>query len=187
MYLFCCSVYFFFGFFYVFLCCFMFFVLLYVFFVLFYVFCVVLCVFCFVSFSVLFVCICVLNYCHWVATQLQLNISYRIFYVNLKIRRSEFLAEVAMKISGFCHLILVINILTSVGTYCQLRHLQKIIKFEFILPYRNFNFDLKFVPEIAWNIIISKDISRCILIMICLLFADSMHGFSVWFSLRFCT
>ena len=39
-------------------------------------FCVVLCTVCFVSFSVLFVCICVLNYCHWVVTQLQLNISY---------------------------------------------------------------------------------------------------------------
>ena len=33
------------------------------------------------SFSVLFVCICVLNYCHRVATQLQLtNISYHITY-----------------------------------------------------------------------------------------------------------
>jgi len=31
---------------------------------------------CFVSFSVLFVCICVLYYCHRMATQLQLNISY---------------------------------------------------------------------------------------------------------------
>jgi len=41
-------------------------------------FCVVLCISCFVSFSVLFVYICVLNYCHLVATQLQLNISYRI-------------------------------------------------------------------------------------------------------------
>jgi hypothetical protein len=39
-------------------------------------FCVVLCIVCFVSFSVLFVCICVLNYCHRVATQLQLSISY---------------------------------------------------------------------------------------------------------------
>jgi len=39
-------------------------------------FCVVLCIICFVSFSVLFVCICVLNYCHRVATQLRLNISY---------------------------------------------------------------------------------------------------------------
>jgi hypothetical protein len=50
------------------------------FFVLFYVFyfCVVLYIVCFVSFSVLFVCIrvCVLNYCHRVATQLQLNISH---------------------------------------------------------------------------------------------------------------
>ena len=41
-------------------------------------FCVVFCIVCFVSFSVLFVCICVLNYCHRVATQLQLNISYHI-------------------------------------------------------------------------------------------------------------
>ena len=49
----CCSMYF--------LCCSMY-------------FCVVLCVVCFVSFSVLFMCICVLNYCHRVATQLQLNI-----------------------------------------------------------------------------------------------------------------
>jgi hypothetical protein len=31
-----------------------------------------------VSFSVSYVCICVLNYCHRVATQLQLNISYHI-------------------------------------------------------------------------------------------------------------
>jgi len=37
-------------------------------------------VFCFVSFPVLFVCICVLYYCHRVATQLQLNISYIISY-----------------------------------------------------------------------------------------------------------
>ena len=53
----CCSMYF--------LCCFMY-------------FCVVLCIVCFVSFSVLFACICVLNYCHRMATQLQLNISYHI-------------------------------------------------------------------------------------------------------------
>jgi hypothetical protein len=62
---------------------------LFLIFVLFYVFfCVVLCIVCFVSFSVLSVCvcvcicvrvcICVLNYCHRVATQLQLNISYHI-------------------------------------------------------------------------------------------------------------
>jgi hypothetical protein len=44
-------------------------------------FCVVLCTLYFVSFSVLFVCICVLNYCHRVATQLQLNISYHIIYL----------------------------------------------------------------------------------------------------------
>jgi len=41
-------------------------------------FCVVLCIVCFVSFPVLFVFICVLLYCHRVATQLQLNISYHI-------------------------------------------------------------------------------------------------------------
>jgi len=34
------------------------------------------CIVCFVTFPVLFVCICVLYYCHRVATQLQLNISY---------------------------------------------------------------------------------------------------------------
>jgi heme/copper-type cytochrome/quinol oxidase subunit 2 len=33
---------------------------------------------CFVSFFVFFLCICVLYYCHQVATQLQLNISYHI-------------------------------------------------------------------------------------------------------------
>jgi len=44
-------------------------------------FCVVLCIDCFVSFCVLFVCICVLNYCHRVATQLQLNLSYHISYI----------------------------------------------------------------------------------------------------------
>jgi hypothetical protein len=42
------------------------------------IFCVVLCIDCFVTFSVLFVCTCVLYYCHRVATQLQLNISYHI-------------------------------------------------------------------------------------------------------------
>ena len=45
-------------------------------------FCVVLCIVCFVTFPVLFVCICVLNNCHRVATQLQLNISYRIIYIH---------------------------------------------------------------------------------------------------------
>jgi len=39
------------------------------------------CIVCFVPFSVLFVCICVLNYCHRVATQLQLNISYQIISI----------------------------------------------------------------------------------------------------------
>ena len=45
--------------------------------------CVVLCIVYFVTFPVLFVCICVLNNCHRVATQLQLNISYRI--INTKV------------------------------------------------------------------------------------------------------
>jgi hypothetical protein len=60
------------------------------------IFCVVLCIFCcfvvvlctvcFVTFPVLFVCICVLNNCHWVATQLQLNINiYHIIYHTYKI------------------------------------------------------------------------------------------------------
>jgi len=40
-------------------------------------FCVLLCIVCFVSFSVLFVCVCVLYYCHRVANQLQLNVSYQ--------------------------------------------------------------------------------------------------------------
>ena len=42
--------------------------------------CVVLYIVCFVPLSVLFVCICVLYYCHRVATQLHLNISYHIIY-----------------------------------------------------------------------------------------------------------
>jgi hypothetical protein len=51
-----------------------------------------LCIVCFVSFCVLLVCKCVLNYCHRVATQLQLiNISsyqqYTVGYVQRK-RRS---------------------------------------------------------------------------------------------------
>jgi len=48
---------------------------------------------------------------------------------------SDFLAEVAMGISGFCHLILVVNILTLVGTYFPGRHLQKMIEFNFFLFY----------------------------------------------------
>jgi hypothetical protein len=70
---------------------FLIFVFFYVFFVLFYVFlccsmyfCVVLCIDCFVTLSVFFVCICVLSYCHRVATQLQLNISYRIIYSDFR-------------------------------------------------------------------------------------------------------
>jgi len=64
----CCSMYF--------LCCSMYVCVALCIFVLFYVCFVVLCIVCFVSFSVLFVCICVLYYCHRMATQLQLNISY---------------------------------------------------------------------------------------------------------------
>jgi hypothetical protein len=57
---------------------FLIFLLFYVFFVLFYYLYAVLCIVCFVSFSVMFVGNCVLNYCHRVATQLQLNLSYHI-------------------------------------------------------------------------------------------------------------
>jgi uncharacterized membrane protein len=48
---------------------------------------VVLCIVCFVLFSMLFACICVLNYWHWVATQLQLNISYQILTTNNSSRK----------------------------------------------------------------------------------------------------
>jgi hypothetical protein len=41
----------------------------------------VLCIVCFVS-SVLFLCICVMNYCHRVATQLQLSMSYIYIYIS---------------------------------------------------------------------------------------------------------
>jgi len=44
-------------------------------------FCVVLCTVCFVSFPVLLVCICVLNYCHRVATQLQLTLKRLMSYI----------------------------------------------------------------------------------------------------------
>jgi hypothetical protein len=55
---------------------------------LFQTFCVVLCIVCFVSFRVLFVRKCVLNYCHRVATQLQLtNISYHIISKPVDINR----------------------------------------------------------------------------------------------------
>ena len=68
MYFLCCSMYF--------LCCSMYFLCCSTY------FCVVLCKV-FVSFSVLFVCICVLNYCHRVATQWQLRISYHIIIQNV--------------------------------------------------------------------------------------------------------
>ena len=61
-------------------------------------FCVVLCIVCFVSFSVLFVCICVLYYCHRVATQLQLNISYHISWMKRKIQ-SNFTEQIVSKAS----------------------------------------------------------------------------------------
>jgi hypothetical protein len=43
-------------------------------------FCDVLCIVC--------VCICVLNYCHRVATQLQLNVSYHIEYLGTNLNRN---------------------------------------------------------------------------------------------------
>ena len=57
-------------------------------------FCVVLCIDCFVTFSVLFVCICVLNYCHRVATQLQLNILYYIISTNLSASGMRYIKEI---------------------------------------------------------------------------------------------
>ena len=65
-------------------------------------FCVVLCIVCFVSFYVLFVlcrspyclCICELNYCHRVATQMQLNISHHLlllyYYIILLLLHQSF-------------------------------------------------------------------------------------------------
>jgi len=80
---------------------FLIFVLFYVFFVLFYVFlCCSLCIFRFVSFSVLFVCICILYYCHRVATQLQLNISYHIIYHIISLAR---LFEHPLQVNGMIH------------------------------------------------------------------------------------
>jgi hypothetical protein len=60
-----------------------------------FIFCVVLCIVCFVSFSVLFVCICVQYYCHRVATQLQLNISYHF----TSVQRSVFVNLMASNIT----------------------------------------------------------------------------------------
>ena len=57
-------------------------------------FCVVLCIVCFVSFSVLFAC--VLIYCHRVATQFQLNISYHIKF-RVRFAKVKFTLEKAMK------------------------------------------------------------------------------------------
>jgi len=45
-------------------------------------FCVDLYIYCFMTFSVLSVYICVLNYCHRVATHLQLNIYHIVSYVS---------------------------------------------------------------------------------------------------------
>ena len=49
------------------------------------------------SFSVLFVCICVLHYCHRVATQLQLNISYHMSYQCNHSRRQRVWSPVGRK------------------------------------------------------------------------------------------
>jgi len=65
-------------------------------------FCVVLYFVCFLSFSVLFVCICVLNYCHQVATQLQLKISYHIIVQILVMLDTD------LKVSFGCHVFVLI-------------------------------------------------------------------------------
>ena len=53
-----------------------------------------------VLFSVLFVCICILYYCHRVATQLQLNISYHIIYHIISLAR---LFEHPLQVNGMIH------------------------------------------------------------------------------------
>jgi hypothetical protein len=93
--------------FYVFLCCFMYCLFVLCIFLLFFFlfffslyFCVVLCIVCFVlcifvllyivcfvSFCLLFVCICVLYYCHGMANQLQLNISYHACHIDKRIAK----------------------------------------------------------------------------------------------------
>ena len=45
------------------------------------------------TFPVLFVCTCVLNNCHWVATQLQLNIYHIISYHIMSYNNKRFLNE----------------------------------------------------------------------------------------------
>jgi hypothetical protein len=60
----------------------------------------VLCIVCSVLFPVLFVCTCVLNNCHWVATQLQLNIS---IHIEFKIR------NVALDVCRMCPFVLLVK------------------------------------------------------------------------------
>jgi hypothetical protein len=49
----------------------------------------------FYEYSVLFVCICVLNYCHRVANQLRLNISFYIAYQKPKMGQARLIVEVS--------------------------------------------------------------------------------------------
>jgi hypothetical protein len=66
-------------------------------------FCVILCIVCFVTFPVLFVCICVLYYCQRVATQLQLNISYRIITLRYRLSSGIYLPVTNITRRGHTH------------------------------------------------------------------------------------
>jgi len=70
---------------------------------------VILCIVCFVSFSVLFVCICVLYYCHRLATQLQLNISYHIVYYYFS-NHTVFVAGQCTSLASLPHTKLIISL-----------------------------------------------------------------------------
>jgi len=87
-------------------------------FCIFCIFCVVLCIVCFVSFSVLFVCVCVLYYCHRVATQFQLNISYHISYI---IHNKSYIISYPI----IYHILYIINhiILYRIVSYISFTHL----------------------------------------------------------------
>jgi hypothetical protein len=77
----------------------------------------------FVTYSVLFVCICVLNYCHRVATQLQLNISY-ITYIKCQCIKS-FLTLALDGVGGELHAptaLSILKILRNPGSPSLLGH-----------------------------------------------------------------
>ena len=82
----------------------------------------------FVLFYVLFGCICVLNYCHRVATQLQLNISYHLKFIlfwnntlhvsdSLSVHRQD--SKTVHTASGICHTGSVADIQAYLMLYVQ--------------------------------------------------------------------